>query len=65
MSDQHLIPSYKITPKSNIKSGHNNQRNDHKLRSSWMLNKFSMSASSEMYGEQYEEYAYWYKGVKD
>lgn len=30
-----------------------------------MLNKFSMSASSEMYGEQYEEYAYWYKGVKD
>lgn len=30
-----------------------------------MLNKFSMSASSEMYGEQYVEYTYWYKGVKD
>ena len=27
--------------------------------SSWLLNKFSLSASLEMYGEQYGEYAYW------
>ena len=27
--------------------------------SSWLLNKFSFSASLEIYGEQYGEYAYW------
>ena len=35
-----------------------------KSSSSWLLNKFSLSASLEMYGEQYEEYAYWCWGVK-
>ena len=29
------------------------------LSNSWLLNKFSMLASLEMYGEQYGEYAYW------
>ena len=32
--------------------------------SSWLWNKFSFSASLEMYGEQYGEYAYWCEGVK-
>ena len=33
--------------------------------SSWLLNKFSLSARQEMYMEQYGEYAYWCSGVKD
>ena len=33
-------------------------------RSSWLLNKFSLSAPQEMYREQYGEYAYWCEGVK-
>ena len=28
-------------------------------RSSWLLNKFSLSVPQEMYGEQYGEYTYW------
>ena len=32
--------------------------------SSQLLNKLSLSASLEVYGEQYGEYAYWCKGVK-
>ena len=29
-------------------------------RSSWLLDKFSLSARYEMYDEQYGEYEYWY-----
>ena len=28
-------------------------------RSSWLLDKFSLSAPKEMHKEQYGEYAYW------
>ena len=34
------------------------------LRSSWLLNEFSLSAPKEMYGEQYREYLYWCLGVR-
>ena len=33
-------------------------------KSSWLLNKFSLSVAWEMYREQYGEYAYWLQGVK-
>ena len=29
------------------------------LKSFWLLNKFSLSAPEEIYGELYEEYALW------
>ena len=32
--------------------------------STQLLDKLSLSASLEVYGEQYGEYAYWFKGVK-
>ena len=32
-------------------------------RSSWLLNKFSLSALKDVYGEQYREDANWFKGV--
>ena len=34
------------------------------LKSFWLLNKFSLSAREEIYGELYEEYALWCWGVK-
>ena len=34
------------------------------LRSSWLLFKFSLSETFEMYRERYGEYAYWFEGVK-
>ena len=32
-------------------------------RSSWLFNKFSLSALKDMYRGQYGEYANWFKGV--
>ena len=36
-----------------------NSRNDHKLKSFWFIDKFSLSAPWEVYREYYREYAYW------
>ena len=37
-------------------------------KSFWSVNKFSLSVPwelyKELYGEQYGDYAFWYKGVK-
>ena len=57
-SDKHLISPYHIPPESNMKVVRIEEMITN-WRSSWLLNKFSLSASLEMYGEQYEEYAYW------
>ena len=32
-------------------------------RISWLINKFSLSALKDVYGEQYREDANWFKGV--
>ena len=42
-----------ITPESRIREMVTN------CRSSWLLNKFSLSAAYKMHREQYGEYAYW------
>ena len=57
-SDKHLNSPYIITPESNMKVTRIEEVITN-LRNSWLLNKFSLSASLEMYGEQYREYAYW------
>ena len=57
-SDEHPFSSYNITPGLLIKAMRV-KRMITKLTSLWLLDKFSLSASFEMYGEQYEEYAYW------
>ena len=62
-SDKHPFSSYNITPELLIKAMRV-KRMITKLTSLWLLNKFSLSASFEMYGEQYGEYAYLCKGVK-
>ena len=53
-SDWHLISPYHITPESSTKV-----MGIVMITNSRLLNKFSLSASLEMYGEQYGEYAYW------
>ena len=63
LSDWRLISAHYITPESNMKDMRLEDMIT-KSSSSWLLNKFSLSASLEMYGEQYEEYAYWCWGVK-
>ena len=63
-SDWHLISPYYIIPHSNMKIMSENRR--------WSLTKvaldcekkFSLSASLEMYGQQYGEYAYWCRAGK-
>ena len=61
-SDEHLISSYNISPESHIKVMISNEK------SFWSVNKFSLSVPwelyKELYGEQYGDYAFWYKGVK-
>ena len=57
LSDQHLISPHNITPESNIQVTGIKQIITN-LRNSGFLNKFSLSAPSEMYREQYREYAY-------
>ena len=57
-SDQHLISSHNIIPESNIKVKRIKEMITN-LRISWLLNKFSLSAPWEMYGEEYGEYQYW------
>ena len=62
-SDQHPISPYIISPESNIYVTRI-EKMIINLRSSWLLNKFSLSASKEMYRAQYEEYVFWCWGVK-
>ena len=57
-SDQLLISPYNVTPESNIKVTRIKEMITN-LKSSWFLNKFSLSALQEMYREQYGEYAFW------
>ena len=59
MNDKHLISCYNITPESNIEVTRIKEIITN-LRSSWLLNKFSLSAPYEMFREYYREYAYWY-----
>ena len=54
-SDWHLISPYHIPPESSTKV----MGIEEMITNSRLLNKFSLSASLEMYGEQYGEYAYW------
>ena len=54
-SDYHLISPYNITPQSNINVTRIEEMITN-LRSSWLLNKFSLSAPQEKYREQYREY---------
>ena len=44
---------------------HESKGNDRQLRKLWLLNEFSLSVPKEMYGEEYGEDGYWYKGVDD
>ena len=62
-SDQHLISPYNINPDSNIKIIGIKEMITN-LRRSWLLNKFFLSATLEMYREQYGEYTYWCYGEK-
>ena len=57
-SDQLMISPNNITLESNIKVTRIKEMITN-LKSSWFLNKFSLSAPQEMYREQYGEYAYW------
>ena len=61
-SDLHLTCPHKIPPESHLRVTRIKQITTN-WRSSWMLNKFSLSASWEMSRGQYGEYAYWCKGV--
>ena len=54
-SDWYPISPYHITPESRMKV----MGIEEMITNSRLLNKFSLSASLEMYGEQYGEYAYW------
>ena len=53
-----------LEPRIKNQSRQNKGNDDEYLRSSWLLNKFSLSAPEGMYREQCEENAYWYQGVK-
>ena len=53
-----------LEPRIKNQSRQNKGNDDEYLRSSWLLNKFSLSAPEGMYWEQCEENAYWYQGVK-
>ena len=53
-SDWHLISPYHIPPESSTKV----MGIEEMITNFRLLNKFSLSASLEMYGEQYGEYAY-------
>ena len=55
-SDQLLISHYNIIPETNIVVA---RIKEMIINSSWFLNKFSLSALQEMYGEQNGEYSYW------
>ena len=57
-SDYHLISPYNITLESHIKVTRIKEM-IHNLGSSWLLDKFSLSAPYKMYWQQYGEYAYW------
>ena len=57
-SDKYLISPYNITLESHMKVMRRKEMITNK-RSSWLLNKFSLSAPEEMYREQCGEYAYW------
>ena len=57
-SDQHLISPYNITSEAYIKVKRMNEMITN-YRNSWFLNKFSLTAPKEMYGERYGKYAYW------
>ena len=58
-SDQLLISPHNITPELNIKVTRIKEMN-YSWRSSWSLNKFSLSALQELYGEQCGENTYWW-----
>ena len=62
-SDQYLFSSFNITPEWRIEVMRMKKMIT-KLISSWLLNKFSLSAPLEMYREQYGEYAHWCYCVK-
>ena len=55
-SDQLLISHYNIIPETNIVVA---RIKEMIINSSCFLNKFSLSALQEMYGEQNGEYSYW------
>ena len=58
MSDWHLISPHSITLESNVKVMRIQEMITN-LKSSRMLNIFSLSAPQEMYRKQYGEYPYW------
>ena len=66
-SDEHLISPYIISPESHIKVMRMKEMISNE-KSFWSVNKFSLSVPWELYkkqyGEQYGDYAFWYKGVK-
>ena len=57
-NDWNLISPYNITSESHIKVMRIKEMITN-WKSSWLLNKFSLSAPQEMYKQQYGEYTYW------
>ena len=43
---------------------HENKGNDHQPKKLWLLCKFSMPVSKEMYREEFGENGYWCQGVR-
>ena len=62
-SDQHQISLFNIIPESNIKVMRIKEMIISR-KTSWLLNKFSLPAHYQMYGEQYGESEYRWKGVE-
>ena len=63
-SDWHLISPH-IVPLSEALFIHKNKGNDHRIKNRMIVKQILLSVLRRMYGEQYGEYTYWYKDVKD
>ena len=63
-SDQNRISPHNITDWSNIQVVRMNEMITNN-EISWCLNKFSQVVSYETCGQQWGEYACWYRGLKD